>query len=106
MEDRNYILNLIKESVNATSPGAKVILFGSYARGDYHDDSDIDILVLVDIDKDKLTMQEESSVAFPLFSIGFKTDRLIQPLVYTKKAWAEHRITPFYENVNNEGIEL
>ena len=51
-------------------------------------------------------MQEESSVAFPLFSIGFKTDRLIAPMVYTKKAWAEHRITPFYENVNAEGIEL
>ena len=27
----------------------KVILYGSYARGDYQDDSDIDIMILLDI---------------------------------------------------------
>jgi len=33
----------------------KVILYGSYARGDYNDDSDIDIMVLADIDEDKMS---------------------------------------------------
>lgn len=27
----------------------KVILYGSYARGDYRDDSDIDIMILLDL---------------------------------------------------------
>ena len=34
----------------------KVILYGSYARGDYDDESDIDIMILADIaleDRDK-----------------------------------------------------
>lgn len=30
----------------AAAPGAKVILFGSYARGDARDDSDVDFLVV------------------------------------------------------------
>ncbi|HFA51564.1 MAG TPA: nucleotidyltransferase domain-containing protein, partial [Bacteroidetes bacterium] len=32
---------------------AKVILFGSYARGDFHEDSDIDFLVLLKDEKVK-----------------------------------------------------
>ena len=29
----------------------EVILYGSYARGDYREDSDIDIMILVDMDE-------------------------------------------------------
>ena len=31
-----------------------VILYGSYARGDYDEESDIDIMALVDFDKSEL----------------------------------------------------
>ena len=31
----------------------KVILYGSYARGDFKTDSDIDIMILVDLDEKK-----------------------------------------------------
>ena len=31
-----------------------VVLYGSYARGDYDDESDIDIMALVDMDRDNL----------------------------------------------------
>jgi len=51
VEDTTYILQLIKKSVSETSPGATLILYGSYARGDYRPDSDIDLLVLIDTDK-------------------------------------------------------
>lgn len=27
----------------------QIILYGSYARGDFHEDSDVDIMVLVDL---------------------------------------------------------
>ena len=103
MEDKKYILDLIKESVKTTAPGAALFLYGSYARGDYREDSDIDILILVDMDKDKIPMAEEDRITYPLFDIEFKTGTIISPMVYTKKAWTNHRVTPFYENVNNEG---
>ncbi|MDE5717005.1 MAG: nucleotidyltransferase domain-containing protein, partial [Lachnospiraceae bacterium] len=30
------------------------ILYGSYARGDFHKDSDVDIMVLVDLPNDQI----------------------------------------------------
>ena len=38
----------------------KVILYGSYARGDYDDESDIDIMVLADIPREACGYEYES----------------------------------------------
>ena len=53
MHNESDIMRRIKSSLNTTEPEATVILFGSYARGDYKNDSDIDLLIL--LDKDKIT---------------------------------------------------
>src|SRR4051794_19240155 len=45
---REEILASIKEKVLSIVPGAKVMLFGSRARGDWHEESDWDILVLTE----------------------------------------------------------
>ncbi len=42
------ILQKIRASVQEIVPDAKVFLFGSRARGDWHDESDWDILVLTE----------------------------------------------------------
>lgn len=107
MQDKkNNILQRIKDSVITTAPGATLILYGSYARGDQREDSDIDLLILVNKDKDKMTYDEESKITHPLYTIEFELGTVICPMVYTRKAWANHRVTPFYENVNKEGIVL
>jgi predicted nucleotidyltransferase len=105
MKDKNYILQLIKTSVNSTDPDAVLILYGSYARGDYRDDSDVDLLVL--LDQEKITRTDEKRIKYPLYDIEFNTGTIISPLVFSKKDWeTRHRITPFYENVNREGQVL
>ena len=101
MQHKENILQRIKNSVNTTEPDATLIVYGSYARGDYREDSDIDILILVD--KDKISHEDENRITYPLYNIEFETGTLISPIVYTKHAWANHRVTPFYENVNKEG---
>ena len=63
-----------------------------------------DLLIL--INNDKVTHDEENRITFPLYDIGFKTGMIISPMVYTLKDWANHRVTPFYENVNRDGIVL
>ncbi len=104
MKGTRHILTQIKETVTQTEPGASVIVYGSYARGDNSEDSDIDLLVLVN--KDTLTVNDKDRIIYPLYKLGIKTDTIISPMVYTKSAWANHRITPFYENVNREGLLL
>ena len=55
MIDKNSILLRIKNAVTTSAPDATLILYGSYARGDYREDSDIDLLILVN--KEKLTYE-------------------------------------------------
>jgi len=105
MKDKSYILQLIKKSVSSTEPNAILILYGSYARGDYRDDSDLDLIVLVD--KDKITRSDQKRIKYPLYEIEFDTGTIISPLIFSKKDWqVKHRITPFYENVEREGKVL
>lgn len=106
MNEQQYIFDLIKKSVKAVDPGATLILYGSYARGDYSKDSDIDLLILLDRDRDKISYDEEKKITDPLYALAFETGIMLSPVVYTTKGWANHRVTPYYENVNREGVIL
>jgi uncharacterized protein len=95
----------IKEKVKTQAPNATVILYGSYARGDNTDQSDVDLLIL--LEKEKVTRADEMRVTYPLYDIEFDTGTMISPLVYAKKDWeTRHKITPFYENVKRDGRVL
>jgi len=101
---KDEIIKRIKNKVHSIDPSAKVILYGSYARGDFNENSDIDLLILVD--KKKITSEDERKLSYPLYDIEFDTGVIISPLVYSKKEWENRRVTPFSENVNKEGIRL
>jgi predicted nucleotidyltransferase len=101
----NNILNQIKISVLANEPGAQLILFGSYARGDFKSDSDIDILVL--IDKEQISRNDEKKIVYSLYDVELETGIIISPVIYTKHTWeTRYSITPFYANVSSEGKVL
>jgi uncharacterized protein len=104
IDDKNIVL-MIANSVRETVPDATIILYGSYARGENRPDSDIDILIL--LNKERVTREDEKSVKYPLYDIEFETGQIISPLVLSKSDWeSRHRITPFYENVQREGVVL
>ena len=88
-----------------TEPGARIIVYGSFARGDSRNDSDIDLVIL--LDKLKITREDEIRITYPLYDIEFESGQIISPLVISRADWeTRHRITPFYKNVKKEGIEL
>ena len=68
MISTSQILQQIKRSFSVTDPDATLILYGSYARGDQREDSDIDILVLVN--KDKITYDDRKRIGNPPKSPG------------------------------------
>jgi uncharacterized protein len=105
MKAKKGILLQITQQIRAVEPDARIILYGSYARGEEKKNSDIDLLIL--INKKKVTFQDEKRIAFPLYDIEFNTGHIISPLIMSYADWnSRHRLTPFYENVQSEGIEL
>jgi uncharacterized protein len=50
---------------------AKIIMYGSYARGDFHEESDIDFLVLLN-DEQVSTTKEISETNNELFDLSMK----------------------------------
>jgi predicted nucleotidyltransferase len=61
-----------------------VILFGSYARGDYTEESDIDVLVVV---KDKPTIEEENKISKLCLKFLIKYHIIISAITYPKKVF-------------------
>ena len=84
----------------------KVILYGSYARGDNTAESDIDIMILLDCPKEK--MKEYRDLFLDESSrIGLEYDVLVAVLLRDKEDFADKiSYYPFYQNVEREGVEL
>lgn len=84
----------------------QIILYGSYARGDFRPDSDIDIMILLDLsDIDiKKYRHQLSDMTFD-FNMDYDVD--IKPIAKNEehyRKWVDNY--PFYSNVNREGGRL
>ncbi len=84
----------------------RIILYGSYARGDCHINSDVDILVLADIE-----LEEVSCYADKLYDVTYdfetKYNVEINPIVQSRKVYEQWKNTyPLFLNVEKEGIVL
>ncbi len=105
MIKNNKIIIKIKQIVKREEPSATIFLYGSYARGESKKYSDFDILILVD--NDKMTYFDEQKIKNPLYDLEFETGKIISPLIFSRKEWeTKHFITPFYNNIQKEGILL
>lgn len=83
-----------------------VILYGSYARGDFTDDSDIDIMILLDLtDLDIKKYRHQLSEI--TYDFNMEHDLDIKPIAKSEqhfKKWMD--VYPFYRNVKKEGVKL
>jgi len=84
----------------------KIILYGSYARGDYNEGSDLDIMVLADFnDSEKLLLQAEVDKIAGSASLDY--DITISMILRDINFFDAHvPVLPYYKNVVNEGVEL
>ncbi len=102
---RNDIVNQISQTVKHIAPSATVILYGSEARGEARDDSDIDILILLDCDK--RDGKQEDALTDKLYDIELSSGIVISPMIMPRKEWENRPFkTPFYINVMNEGVVI
>lgn len=83
-----------------------VILYGSYARGDFHEDSDVDIMILVDLSDEEIH-QKGRALSNLTFDYNFDHDLAIMPIVKNKTHFEKWlHAYPFYNNIKREGVEL
>ena len=83
-----------------------VIVYGSFARGDYSDLSDIDVMLLVSLGEEdiKKISDQISDLAFE-FMMKYGVD--ISPVITNTdhfNYWADN--LPYYRNVRDEGVKL
>jgi predicted nucleotidyltransferase len=83
-------------------PNERLILFGSQARGDARPDSDWDLLLLVN--KKESTLEDERLYAYPFTKLGWDYGKDFNVKLYSKDEWEERSFTPFYKNIETEGI--
>lgn len=83
-----------------------VILYGSYARGDFREDSDVDIMILVDLTEDVIA-EKGRFLSDITFDYNFENNLTIMPLVKNYNHFHKWlRAYPFYYHVKKEGVEL
>ena len=106
MTDHNRaFLDRIREAIHDVEPSARVILYGSRARGDSQPDSDWDILVLLD---GPVEPHRTVAIRHRIFQLELETDIVVSAMVLSHEAWDSplSRAMPFHANVVRDGVEL
>ena len=84
----------------------KVILYGSYARGDYRKNSDIDLMILTDFNDDEL-VEYRAKIRDLACDLELENDIIISPIVRNIEKYNNRiNIIPFYMNVKKEGVVI
>ena len=104
MAEKDIIQGMKDLAQQVLPAGAEAILFGSRARGDARKDSDWDILIL--IGGNRASGEDFERYAYPFVDYGWSVGEQINPLIYSFADWQKRSISPFYKNVQSEGIRL
>lgn len=84
----------------------KVILYGSYARGDYDKNSDIDIMILTDLTDEEIS-EYRIKIRDLACDLELENDIIISPIVRNIEKYNKRiDIIPFYMNVQKEGVAI
>ena len=94
------VINLLGTSL------VKIILYGSYARGDYDNQSDIDIAAIVK--GSRLDLQNKLKAVWDISAdIGLENDVVVSPTVIPYDEFEEYKEKlPYYRNIAREGMQI
>jgi len=95
------VIGYIKRVAQSVLPqGSALYLYGSRARGDYHEGSDWDLLLL--LDKPKLEHEDFDRYSYPFVEMGWEIGEDIRPHAYTKDEWFNGPHSMFFYNVEQD----
>jgi predicted nucleotidyltransferase len=111
MKTRDEILEIVQSFAEQLREALgdtlnSVILFGSYARGDYEEGSDVDVMVLLNVEREDVPQYRE-----PIRNIArvldWDNEILLSTVSQSAKLfnyWKDD--LPFYHNVITEGVRI
>ena len=84
----------------------RIILYGSYARGDFKQDSDMDIMILADIQPEEI-----SNLADRIYDITYdfevKYEMEINPSIQSIQVYEQWKgVYPFFMNIEKDGVAV
>jgi len=104
LRNEQNALNEVLSMLIQKFPIKRVILFGSKARGDFDEYSDIDLLFVMD---KVLDIKNEKLIVENLYEIGIKYDVLFNSLRTSVEEWnGIFKHFPIYNEIKNDGIQI
>jgi len=111
MKSNEELKIILKELIDRVNPLfgdklKKVILFGSYARGDYDKESDIDVLLM--LNEDEISLEKYSDkITDIVVELELKYDVVLSTILQSEKKFNKYqKAMPFYSNISTEGVVL
>jgi predicted nucleotidyltransferase len=99
----NQLLTRVEEMVKSIDASAKVILFGSRARGEAREDSDWDFLILT---SKEVTPNLEDEFRVKLYGLELEYEQVISSVIENEQNWKNYLNSEFYKNIQTDGIEV
>lgn len=100
LEDREKIYEQLREFTHllkSKHKAKKVYLYGSFARGNFHEGSDIDLIIVGEFEG---KMHQRIGKVLDLTSLP------VEPLVYTEAEFEQMKERPFFKEVLATAKEL
>lgn len=84
----------------------RIILYGSYARGEENKESDLDVMIFVKIPSDDLRQYREQVVDIEV-DLSLKYDLVVSIILQAVDEYNKWLpVLPFFRNVQEEGVEV
>ena len=81
-----------------------IVLYGSYARGDYDEESDVDIALIV---KNDLTRDEDKRMIHCFSDLCMEHDMVFSPNDILEQKYEDWKnVLPYYREIEKDGIVL
>jgi hypothetical protein len=104
MSNKDLLSQIVQLGREIIPADGHLYLYGSRARGDFRPDSDWDLLIL--LNKEKEEYSDFDNYSYPFISLGYDAGAPISAHLYTMSKWDKMSFSPFYHNVEHDKIVL
>lgn len=108
VNELNLISNEIADEAKAVLGDLleAVVLYGSYARGDYDEESDLDIMIRIDCPKERLNAFKQKFIRIAS-ELSLKYGIEVSFSLADTTTYRRYKnYLPYYENIESEGIRI